>query len=43
MDTMEDMIVDAFAAAIVAFAGYKANKRKAAAERNIQNESQEAR
>ncbi len=42
MDTMEDMIVDAIAAAVVAFAGYKANKRKAAAERKKHNENQEA-
>jgi len=42
MDTMEDLIVDACAAAVVAFAGYKANKRKAAAERKECNESQKA-
>ncbi len=41
-DTMEDMIVDAFAAAIVAFAGYKANKQKAAKERKEHDESQKA-
>lgn len=33
LDTMEDMIVDAVAAAVVAIAGYKANKRKDSAER----------
>lgn len=33
-DTMEDLVVDAIAAAIVAIAGYKANMRKAEAERN---------
>lgn len=42
MDTMEDMIVDAFAAAVVAFAGYKANKQKAAKERKEHDESQKA-
>lgn len=35
LDTMEDMIVDAGAAAVVAIAGYKANKRKDSEERNM--------
>lgn len=33
LDTMEDMVVDAVAAAVVAIAGYKANKRKDSEER----------
>lgn len=35
LDTMEDMIVDLGAAAVVAIAGYKANKRKDSEERNM--------
>lgn len=40
LDTMEDMVVDAVAAAGVAIIGYKANKRKVLAERS-QHEDQE--
>ena len=32
LDTMEDMIVDAVAAAVVAIIGYRANKRKTTKE-----------
>lgn len=40
-DTMEDLVVDAVAAAVVALAGYKANKRKSKKERSCY-ESQKA-
>ena len=42
LDTMEDIVVDAVAAAGVAIIGYKANKRKTITERS-QNEDQETR
>lgn len=42
LDTMEDLVIDAIAAAVVAVAGYKANKRKSNAERTVPIDDQKA-